>query len=333
MKKMLLAVLAVAGLATACRKDNDDVVCPEPVPASLENLMKRYAPPVQVFELTPNQLQTIRTAGGATLYINPDAFVRANNTVPDGPQKLEFQEIYSPAEMILADMPTQTLYGQPLESGGEFNIRVWEGTNRLKLQTSGNNLQLLSPVPPRTAADTRDSMRLWTWVPPVPPRIDSSGWKAATRTVTVRTYTISPTGDTVFTINTVTRGIGVPVVGAQYSTTIWPDTLGWLNCDAYLPGAARVTVSVASEAATEQRVYLIPHDRNGTFRPYPTPILNQFELYNLPSGLDLTAVVLQVKNGKYYFGTHRAPVTASFVYRPVLDEVSEEELVRRIRLL
>ncbi len=53
----------------------------------------------------------------------------------------------------------------------------------------------------------------------------------------------------------------------------------------------------------------------------------------MPEGADLTAVILQVKNGKYYFGTHRAPAAAGFVYRPVLEEVSEEELVRRIRQL
>ncbi len=57
------------------------------------------------------------------------------------------------------------------------------------------------------------------------------------------------------------------------------------------------------------------------------------ELDRVPQNTDLSAVVIQVKDGKYYFGTHRAPATSGFIYRPVMEEVSEEELVRRIRLL
>ncbi len=328
MKKLLLAALAVAGLATACRKDNDDVVCPEPGPASLDGLRKRHAPPVQVFEFNSTIANTFRTAAGAQLVIQPNIFVRLDGTAPTGALKLLFQEIYTPADMVLADMPTVTLYGQPLESGGEFQIRVLEGTNRLKLAPFAirNSLVLNSPVPARTSADVVRQMQLWARTTGGLSRPDSAGWFLAQ----------TPRDSLGFTqpipVQLDFQGGGGN--SPSFLTTTWPDTLGWLNCDAYPPVPTRVTVGIDVDSLPgELRAYLIPHDRNGAFRPRWTSWLNQFYYNELPPGLDLTAVVLRVRDGKYYFGTHRAPVADNFVYRPVLEEVSEEELVRRIRLL
>ena len=333
MKKLLLAALAVAGLATACRKDDDVVTCPAPGPASLDALTKQFAPPVQVFTFNPAQAQTIRSVGGATLTLAANGLVRPDGTAPTGPVRLQFQEIYDPSAMLLANMPTQTIWGQLLESGGEFCVRAYEGATRLRLRNQAANLT--SPVLPRISPARRDSMSLWTWMPRWSSNTDSSGWWPVTNTIMTSSYTINATtGDTTWFTSSTTIGVSVPATNSYYNNSVFPDTIGWLNYDVYLPTPTSATVYVTLAAgAPEQRVYLIPHDLNGAFRPYYDPAQQRFRQENLPAGTDLTAVVIQVRDGKYYFGTHRAPAADGFTYRPALEEVSEEELVRRIRLL
>lgn len=329
MKKILLVAFAVAGLATACRKNDDEVACPAEGPVSIDGFLKRHAPPVQVFTFDPTRAQTIRTASGARLEIQPNAFVRMDGIALTGPLRLEFQEVYTPSEMILMDMPTIAHYARPLESGGEFNIKVFDGDTRVMVRRrfwfSESGLRLTSAVPARVAADTRDRMLLWrsfgkislpdsiTWMPVVYPD----------------TFPTSQIPLLPAALDTTSSAPAPPLV---YTNALWPDTLGWLNYDVYPTTSTRIRVFVAGEFLADQRVYLIPNDRNGAFRPYWT-LNSQFEQPMLPLGTDLTAVILRVKDGKYYFGTHRAPAADGFVYRPVLEEVSEEELVRRIRLL
>jgi hypothetical protein len=45
------------------------------------------------------------------------------------------------------------------------------------------------------------------------------------------------------------------------------------------------------------------------------------------------AIVLQSRDGKLYFGTQTVTVQANQTMEPQLEELSETEIVRRIRLL
>jgi hypothetical protein len=317
MKRLLFAALALVGLATACDKDADEVQ--RPYPASLDSFTKRHSPPIQVFEFDPTQQQTIRTLGGARFEIKPNVITLLNGTAPSGTVKLQFQEIYSPADMVLANIPTMGPDKSPLVSGGEFMVRLTASATGEQLMFTGF-VRLIWPTPTRVdpvSAGTMLQWQLWgdagsdstTWLPST----DGNG-----STIPVQAV-----------LDSVTSSVH------QYIITNWPDTLGWLNCDAYWATTApRVQVNVALEDdLTGTRIFLIPTNLNGAFRPSWNAQLQRAEQSNIPVGAELTAVVFRIRDGKYYIGTHRAAASADFMYRPVLEEVTEEELVRRIRLL
>lgn len=320
MKRLFFgAVLALTGLLAGCNKDKD-------VPCvtnndTLADFTRRHSPAVQTFTIDPTQWQTLKSAGGATISIGPDVFVRADGSLPTGNVRLLFQEIYSPGAMVLANLPTMA-GPKPLESGGEFNVRALEGNTPLQL----GGIRWFSikyPVPARVSDSSRDRMQQWVrilasgnpdsaqWVP----RIDSIG---------------GPLG--VWRVDSSVAGQPV----SNFVITDWPDTLGWLNCDTYWASSApRVTVHVAVLDGLQPgtRVFLVPTDLNGVFRPWWNSATQQAEQASIPTGAELTAVVLRIKDGKYYFGTHRAAAEDALVYRPSLREVSEVELIRLIQAL
>jgi hypothetical protein len=339
MKKLLWAIIAMAGLATACQKDPDDLSCPQAGPATFEGLTKRHSPPVQVFEFDPAVYQEIQTAGGGRVSIAPNIFIRPDGSLPTGRVKLLFQEIYSPAEMILANRPTMGVYTSnsiralPLESGGEFNIRVIDGNTRLRLTPGGQRygIYLRTRVPARVSQDSRNRMSLWA-----SRSLGGSADSAVWQQVQLAPDSVGPAVDSVRIF--LTQFDTVNVQGG-FTTTQWPDTLGWLNCDAYPFAFTNTTVSVAvgdlrDDPRTQGfRIYLVPALLNGAFRPYWNPTTFQAQQTGIPIGTDLTAVVLRIKDNKYFIGTQRALITDGFVFQPVLEEVTEDELVRRLQQL
>ncbi len=335
MKKLLWAIVLMAGWATACQRNDaadDDLACPVPGPATFEALTKRHSPPVQVFTFDPTTDHVFQSAGGAYIRVSPNVFVRPDGTPPTGPIELRFQEIYSPGNMILANMPTMAGLMMPLESGGEFNIRVMDGTTRLKLTPWGRRggFQMNSPVPARVSPGTRNQMILWAASAFVP---DSVTW----RQVTIPADSVGPA---IFPANTPIQSDSINgTIVTGYSTTQWPDTLGWLNCDVYPFNPTNTSVGVevgdlnADPRTQGFRIYLVPAMLNGAFRPRWDMIALQAKQYGIPVGTDLTAVVLRIKDGHYFLGTQRAFITDGFVFRPVMEEVTEAELVSRLQAL
>ncbi len=331
MKKILLAALALAlaGLATACRKE-DDVTCFDAGPASLETFTKRYSPKVQEFTLNATAGGTVRTIGGTTLTLSPQVLILPNGDLVQGNVTLSAQEIAVPSEMFLADLHSTTLYfsdGGGLESGGQFNIKIRQQNQLLRLRAdrrAWSGLQVTTPVPARVSPENKYRMTTWYrlgvlsdtscygWAPV---QADTMGVKVLTDSTTLPNKEF-------------------------YQAFYTSDSLGWLNIDVIpYTTAPRVVVEVnaGQDLRTlpphSYRVYLIPANLNGAFRLGYNYQTGNAWLHQTPAGLDLTAVVLRVKDGKYFFGTHRAPAADGFVYQPQLEEMSEQELVRRLRLL
>ncbi len=335
MKNRFLATLALAALMMACHKDDVTAIRPTVVePASFAGLTTRYAPPVQVFEFDPTVAQTFTSSGGARLEMQANSFVGTDGTAPTGRAVLHFQEIYSPAEMILAERLTMMGFHRGLESGGEFNVSLNEKVTgrplRLSVRdgVSSRKLRLQSPVPTRVL-NSPALTRMIEWTPSVS---NPSFW--------VEIDTLSLDGSNGHSANPLGT-LPVPFVpntggaNGSFITSFWPNQLGWLNIDTYYPfGTQTVWVFLQTEAGgDETRMFFVPTGINGAFQPVSTPTNNLAMLENIPLGAELTAVVIRVQDGKYFFGTQKARVTPSIVYRPVLEQVSEEELVRRLRLL
>ncbi|MDB5234485.1 MAG: hypothetical protein JWR44_1478 [Hymenobacter sp.] len=319
MKRYALLLLG-AGLLLGCQKDDILFVKTN---SALAQLSQTNGPAVQRFVFALNQPQTLRTTAGATLSFPANAFrLPDGRTQATGQAELRVREIYSVADMVLANMPTTAHNGEHLVSGGEFNIQVWQGSTRLRLglpavaNGTAPRLLLTSPVPPTGLDTTR--MLLWqlpanAFAATAP---DSSGWS----------WPAGNGGPTWL----------APPTGGFYSAALPLDSIGWWNIDQFwhayrTSGTGGVFVEVPV-GATETRVYFRPVGYNGLARCVATPSTTRWAS-NLPIGADVIAVVLQERSGQLYYGTQRLTTQAGLVVSPTLQALSEADIVQRIRQL
>lgn len=331
MKPHLLLWALGAVLASSCRKD-DVIDCGPAVPSlTFQELTRRNAAPVQVFNLANvAQAQVVRTAGGAELQLPAGGFLTPGGQPATGPAQVRLREIYTPIDMILVDLPTVTgpggapvglaslPGGAPLQSGGEFSIQVWQGGQRLVPVPGGFQFGLVSPRPARVSpSQSVDPMGWWQRPFPAPSpagRPDTSGWQRAPG----------------FVLDTTGAG------GRRiYRTAFALDSTSWYNIDQLWQNAAsaiaRYPIRVTVPAGGLTRVYFVPTQANGVFRGYPTAPTT-WTIGSVPVGPELTAVVIQEQaNGPLRFGTQR--VRANDTVAPVLEELTEAEIVQRLRQL
>ncbi len=326
----LLLLLGAAGLllTAGCRKDDVVDCAPTPVPPppptasslTLAEFTRRNSVPGQTFTLVMGQDQTITTKAGATLSFLANSFTLPNGTLATGLAQVRIREIYSVPEMVLANMPTTVANqssqgaqaGRLLVSGGEFSIKVWQNSVRLRLsQPMGSaGVVVQSPRP-----SDQDTTRQLSWQQPAAKGPDSLGWY-------LNTAPVVPSN---------------PGTSISYRVTFPLDSIGWWNIDQYWSKYQNTTtaqVEVPTAAYGETRVYLRPIGYNGLARTYiVNGSSNTRWQATMPIGAEMVAVVLQSINGQLYYGTQRATVQSGFVFKPTLTAVSEAEAVRLIRQL
>ena len=305
MNKLLL-LLGVAGLllTAGCRKE-DEVVCAPPAGNPLADFFRRNQPAEQVFALPDvSQTQTIRTAKGAKLIIRGGTLaLLGTNTAATGAAVLRLREMYDVPDMLLADLPTQTNGGQfgsrELESGGEFQIQVWQGRQRLvSLGTPGSwqRMSMSSPYPRRRRTQPA-SFSYDTWF--------SQPLKPFNANLAADTSQTSPgwTFGQGFVLDTVVAPGQPQPMG--YLSQFVLDSLSLHNIDWFVNlngssprGDLQIIIPTADggpvASAQNTRVYLVPYTGNTMLRLYygtPTPLT--WGYLGLPGGLAYAAVVLQ----------------------------------------
>lgn len=300
-------------LLSGCKKDADLLECNLPVkptknPASFTT---EYSIATQTFSFDATQLQTLTTSAGASVRVPANTFQLPSGVPVSGTIELRVREIYTPGEMVLADMPTVAWSGSFLESDGEIRLTAWQNNALLRLR-KGSALIVSTPVP----------------------AVNQSSPNTATP-MSLRTLTDS--GNTRSWIPDSTRILTSTLTPQQplYRFPVWRDSLGWYNVDRLWqlsPSSPRTTVKISTGAqTTTTRVYLVCRPRNATL---PVYLNNQeWTLSGVPEGLEFTTVVLQLRDDQLYYGSQRAVVSASFRFALALEALNPEEIARRIRLL
>jgi hypothetical protein len=304
-----------ASLLLGCRKEDVVVWVPDGA-TTLAQLRLRNGPSQQTFAFDLNQPQTLTTAGAATIRFPANGFTLPNGQLATGRAEFRVVEIYSVPDMILADMPTTTDRGELLISAGEFRLQAWQGSTRLRLGSAALPSSipvLLSLTSPQPAQLDTTRMLLWQQTASLPTSSpgDSVGWR----------YVPGP------------QPLGMP--NNFYQSLLPLDSLGWWNLDQFWHAYANARIArvvVGAPAATETRVYLHPVGYNALARLYPGTDPAQWEIY-MPVGADMQAIVLQSRNDKLYYGTLRVTTQDGLLIQPPLQELSEAEIVRRIREL
>jgi hypothetical protein len=323
MNRLLLWVGAAGLLLAGCKKDDvvdctpaPPVVTPPSPPTSnlsLAEFTRRNSAPVQYLFFAPNIFWTITTQAGAKLRLPANCFHLPSGALASDTCYLKVREIYSVADMVLADMPTGTGTVQPqslLISAGEFSIQAWQRTVRLR--ATGNSTSTQPDLnSPRLAGQDSSGQQLWQQ-PFVQGRL--VGWQTQTSYPSVQTYSRF-------------NQVSIPL-----------DSLSWWNIDKLwngYTGASLVTTSVETPAAAsgETRVYVRPTGLNGLVRMNATSSASTQWQATMPQGATMQAIVLQSINGQLYFGTQQFTVQSGVTIKPTLTAVSEADAVRLIRQL
>lgn len=327
MKHFAFLCLGVALLA-ACNKEDDVIICP-PAAVTFADL-RAAAPAVQTISFDLGQAQSLHTAGGAVLAFPANAFVLPTGSVATGQGTLRLRELHSVGDIVLAGLHTDAYqHTGLLVSAGEFNVQVWQGSTRLQwlqpVSASVPRIQptLATPVP----ATGLDTTKMFLWKLPIaangvlPVVADSvNGWQRG----------LLPNG---------TQGPIWPVLrptGGIYTAVLPLDSISWINFDQYWRSVSGAVwswnqVRVPS-GASETRVYFRPAGYTSVCRSFATndPTLWQ---NHFPNGTDVQAIVVQIRDGQFYFGTQRYNWQANLVMTPTLQALSAAEVVQRIRQL
>ncbi|MBO2008174.1 hypothetical protein [Hymenobacter negativus] len=327
MKQLAFLCLGVALLA-ACRKD--DVIICDPLATATFADLRAAAPAVQTFTFDLGRAQSLRTTGGATISFPANSFALPNGTLATGQATLRVRELHSVSDMVLAGLHTDVggRTNALLVSAGEFNIQFWQGATRLQWQrsvTTANTPQptLSTPVP----ASGLDTTRMFLWKLPfaangaLPVKADSVGWQPAALQVNPQGQFFWPS---------------LPASSGLYTAVLPLDSISWTNFDQYWRPTSNAVwtwnqVRVPA-GASESRVYLRPAGYTSLCRTFGTNDPTLWENH-FPNGTDVQAIVIQIRDGQFYFGTQRYNWQPNVVMAPTLEALSSAEVVQRIRQL
>ncbi|RTQ48848.1 hypothetical protein EJV47_14715 [Hymenobacter gummosus] len=319
--KFLLSLLAGGLLVAACEKEEVDCP-PQPIdnggvqvnPSLLNTFVRAHEAPTQTFTVDPalGTSATVVTTKGTRITIPAGAFVQANGTTPvTGAVQLAVREIRTKSEMVLSAMPT-TASGEMLVSGGQYFLRATQNNQRLRLKSSARiNIRTANIPRPDVA------MRLFfgvnsggnvNWVPAPQQGPSALG------------VVLDSTGQ-----------------GNFYNITLNNDSLGWVNIDRYMNLNPKTTVSVAVPGndvePANTMVFYVFNSFNTVARGYVAAGQNTVATANIPVGQSVTAVVIRLVNGQYYFGKQTATVAAGQQYTPTLRALSEADLLAEVQQL
>lgn len=162
MKKLILSSLAIALLATACKKDdpvsNSSNSNPENNSTELSNQLKNYAPEPQKKLMNSEEVIIFKTNQENEIAFPANAFVDASGNAVTGYVDISVTEITNISDMILSGMYTNSDQG-PLSSQGEFNIEVTQNGQTLSL-ADGVSFNIENPN-----VDIDSAITGWSWNP------------------------------------------------------------------------------------------------------------------------------------------------------------------------
>jgi hypothetical protein len=200
--KHIFFLAAAAFLLFACQKELSRSAPVKTGPVSLAQFFTKNAVPVYLFTAASENSIRLTTPKGTGVQFPENAFVTSGNRPVTGPVSIEVKEIFTPGEMILNNTPAMS-DGKPLISGGEFFVRVTQGSEVLKL-APGKHIRL-NVVPPAGA--------------------DMQGMQVFNGDTSSGTINWIPNNNPG---NTVARDT------IRFSVILFADSLQWLNIDKFI---------------------------------------------------------------------------------------------------
>ena len=230
---------------------------------------QKYREELQSFSVnTSNGLVT--TASGTKVRFPANGFITDDGTTASGNVSIRIKEIYTPADMIMANMPT-TSNGRLLESGGEFQIVASQNNKSLKL-APGTFIQIDFP----TAGRDMNGMQVFNGVPDADENID-------------------------WVLNSNPGNFVVPDSLLFSGAKLFADNINWINCDKFIndPTVEYTVYPGNAPSGDSTNVFVHLTGRNSVVKMNWTRGLDYFNsntLLPVPSSI----IGISVKNGKLH---------------------------------
>ena len=298
----------------------------------------------QVFKINPFEETTITTEGGVQLVFGPEIFA---NTKEHLSVQINIQEFLNKEDFILANLTTQTLSDELLESGGMINIVAKQKNDTLNLK-AGKSFDILFPE-----RKVDDDMQLFQG-------INHGGeqlWNQTTFTPSLSKENVEWStlyykytsdyfrekhadefidGDTIARTRTWyetidekafklteridAKGITVDSLLAQNDFLMdqlfqSSTTLGWINCDRFYDSdEPKETLYVRFDGEFAPTVTVVIDDLNSALR-YSHREDNTLIFTGIPAGMDVTIVGLHLeeKTQRTLFATQKSVVRKGVV--------------------
>lgn len=283
----------ILGALTACQRELSDFQNSEYI--SLQDFYVKNATTPKKMSANSSQWITFTTSKGTKISFPDNAFVNSSGSSVTGDVDIEVLEILSPMEMILNNKPSMS-NGAPLQSGGEFFIRVTKNGQKLRLATN-SFVELKLP-----SNSTMNGMKVFNGRP----QEDGS----------VNWIENNNQGNFVFP-----DSLG--------KTSMFADSVDWINCDKFYNDPV-ITYSVLPgncPLIDSTKIYLHLTGRN-TVMSFPKNGISD-KLIASPA----TIVAICVKEGKLYTSVMPVILENGKSVTLQFEPSSEEALKRKLQTL
>lgn len=301
-KKRIPFVIAVLMMTLACQKEVSEEVGQSAIKI-IDDFHQKNRNEVQTFSSSAISANVITTAKGTKIHVPANGFVTQDGSPVTGNVTVSVKEIYTPGEMILNNMPT-TSGGLLLESGGEYEIKVSQNDDVLKL-SPGNFIRIDIP----SAATNMQGMQVFNGTPDADGNVDWS-------------------------LNTNPGNVVVRDSLLFAGASLFADDINWINCDKFINDPTVTFTAYPGNAPGNDSTNVFVHltGRNTVVKMNWTIGLSQFEsdkLLATPS----TIVGISAKNGQLYASITPVNVTNGASITMNFAAYTEKELKDRLSKL
>ncbi|MCL9806567.1 hypothetical protein NAT51_13610 [Flavobacterium amniphilum] len=350
-KLLLTATLALVSVSCNTKDNNNNQISlnndAEPdlktEVGKINNLLKKYEEPSQLFKVASNKPSTVKGKKGTVISINPADLITENGQQPGKTIEVELKELTNQSDLLRTNAQTVS-NGKQLVSGGAYFINLTSGGQQLKLK---KNKTLSVAFPKLTNKEMqlfyaqRDSLGQLDWQlanqkfenKPKPeagkPQILDS--IVVNDIDAILDYTEDASDRT-----SKQRGDAKPdqnqIIEDKVYETIQLKQFGWINCDRFYEVENKTNLNFAfneKDNVDYANVYLVFKDINSVMtEPYFTIKNKKYNsaFIDIPVGAKTQLIAISIKDGKTYSFKSDLIITKNQTINLTLTETNEKQI-------
>ncbi len=317
-KMLLFASIVITTSIISCKKEKAIVSPTSNSETSYYSSAKEFLSK----NATKNEIHTINgstggsftTMQGTKVSIPANALHNKTGNPVTGNVTIEFKDIYKKSDMLFSDMPTQTYYGFPLKSAGEFFIKASVDGDAVLLNT-GKKITIEQPAIDGLPDQAMDP---FVFVDNDTVGQGGGGWWA------------NPNDSIAYTTSS--------YVFSLYNFSNPADSGTWCNSDNsdYFNSYTLANLTLHPNDNTDTYgtdVFLVFSTVNSMVHVYQDYYGTDFPYLYAPIGLQCTVVAIGAKDGKIYSSFTPITITANQTVNFTLSETTDEAFKAQLNAL